>query len=140
MGTNIRPEISEKNKYYIDRHRYYELKHFCLQYPLWRKNYNTIDGYSTNVALGNTRIAKTNTVVDPVYRLAEAKLYFYERMKMVERTAEEADPFLANYILMAVTEGRSYVNLKARFNMPCSKDNYYEVYRRFFWLLSKARN
>lgn len=140
MGTNIRPEISEKNKYYIDRHRYYELKHFCLQYPLWRKNYNTVDGYSTNVSIGNTRIAKTNMIVDPVYRLAEVKLYFYERMKMVERAAEEADPFLANYILMAVTEGRSYVNLKARFNMPCSKDNYYEVYRRFFWLLSKARN
>lgn len=140
MGTNIRPEISEKNKYYIDRHRYYELKHFCLQYPLWRKNYNTVDGYSTNVVMGNTRIAKTNAVIDPVYRLAEAKLYFYERMEMVERAAEEADPFLANYILMAVTEGRSYVNLKARFNMPCSKDNYYEVYRRFFWLLSKARN
>ena len=33
MGTQIRPELSEKNLYWIDRHRYYELKHFCLQYP-----------------------------------------------------------------------------------------------------------
>lgn len=34
MSTLIRPEVSEKNKYWIDKHRHYELKHFCLQYPL----------------------------------------------------------------------------------------------------------
>lgn len=33
MGTNIRPELSNKSPYWIERHRYYELKHFCLQYP-----------------------------------------------------------------------------------------------------------
>ena len=37
MGTTIRPELSEKNPYWIERHRYYELKHFCLQYPIWKK-------------------------------------------------------------------------------------------------------
>lgn len=36
MGTTIRPELSEKNPYWIERHRYYELKHFCLQYPIWK--------------------------------------------------------------------------------------------------------
>ena len=39
MSTTIHPEVSEKNKYWIDKHRYYELKHFCLQYPLWKKEY-----------------------------------------------------------------------------------------------------
>lgn len=32
MSTTIRPEVSEKNQYWIEKHRYYELKHFCLQY------------------------------------------------------------------------------------------------------------
>lgn len=27
-----KPELSLKNPYYLPRHRYYELKHFCLQY------------------------------------------------------------------------------------------------------------
>lgn len=40
MATVIRPEISEKNKYWIGRHRYYELKHFCLQYSEWKRLYN----------------------------------------------------------------------------------------------------
>lgn len=38
MGTNIRPELSNKSPYWIERHRYYELKHFCLQYPIWKRH------------------------------------------------------------------------------------------------------
>ena len=34
MGTTLRAELSEKNPYWIEKHRYYELKHFCLQYPI----------------------------------------------------------------------------------------------------------
>lgn len=37
MGTTLRAELSEKNPYWIEKHRYYELKHFCLQYPIWKK-------------------------------------------------------------------------------------------------------
>lgn len=33
MANDIRPEVSQKNPYWIGKHRYYELKHFCLQYP-----------------------------------------------------------------------------------------------------------
>ncbi len=44
MGTVIRPEISVKNTYWLPKHRYYELKHFCLQYPEWKKNYICLDG------------------------------------------------------------------------------------------------
>lgn len=32
MGTVIRAEISKKGKWWISKHRYYELKHYCLQY------------------------------------------------------------------------------------------------------------
>lgn len=47
MATTIRPELSEKNPYWIEKHRYYELKHFCLQYPIWRKAYASLNGFSS---------------------------------------------------------------------------------------------
>lgn len=47
MSTLIRPELSETNRYWIEKHRYYELKHFCLQYPLWRHAYNSLIDYGT---------------------------------------------------------------------------------------------
>ena len=46
MSVKVRSELSKKNKYWIERHRYYELKHFCLQYPIWKKAYAALDGFS----------------------------------------------------------------------------------------------
>lgn len=67
-------------------------------------------------------------------------LHFDERIKMVEKAAEEASSLFGKYILMAVTEEISYECLKTKYGMPCCKETYYDLYRRFFWLLSKARN
>lgn len=136
MGTTIRPELSEKNKYWIERHRYYELKHFCLQYPIWKKAYLTLDGLSrrpTELAIFS------NTHSDPTFRCVAAREFYFDRMQMVEQTAITTDADLYGYILKGVTEGVSYDHLKARLEIPCCKDVYYELYRRFFWLLNKER-
>lgn len=137
MATTIRPELSGKNKYYVERHRYYELKHFCLQYPMWKKAYIELDGYSKRPP---TRVTRTNTYGDPTAKCAMTKSFYSERMSMIERAAEQADPELANYILRGVTEELSYNCLKSRLDIPCSKDTYYDRYRRFFWLLDKSRD
>ena len=39
MSTVIRPEIARSNAYFISKHRYYELKHFCLQYREWHADH-----------------------------------------------------------------------------------------------------
>ena len=139
MATTIRPEISEKNKYWVEKHRYYELKHFCLQYPLWKKAYAELDGFSKKPSI-LTRIARTGSHGDPTVSCAINKSFYSERMRVVEWAAEQADPELVNYILKGVTEELSYDHLKSRLDIPCSKDTYYDRYRRFFWLLDQARD
>jgi hypothetical protein len=138
MGTTIRPELSERNKYWIERHRYYELKHFCLQYPIWKKAYAALDGLSGR-PLDLAAIARTNAAGDPTGKCVEARSFFFERMEMVEQTAVAAAAELSCYILEAVTEGVSYESLRARAGIPCCKDTYFGLYRRFFWLLNKER-
>ena len=138
MGTTLRPALSEQNKYWIEKHRYYELKHFCLQYPRWKKAYVSLDGLSKR-PMDLAMFAATNSHSDPTARCAMAKAFYSERMEMVESTAWQTDPELSSYILKGVTEGISYSHLKARLNIPCCKDNYYDRYRRFFWLLNKER-
>ena len=138
MGTNIRPEVSERNKYYLEKHRYYELKHFCLQYPIWKKAYKGVDGLSKSKA-GLESIVKSTGTSDPTGKCAEAKLFWSERMTMIEETAKEAAGELSDYILEAVTNGYSYDVLKARLGIPCCKETYYTLYRRFFWMLNKVR-
>lgn len=138
MSTTIRPELSERSKYWIEKHRYYELKHFCLQYPLWRKAYANLSSMQP-VRYDLAGPTKTNIINKPVETCAELGVFYLDRMGMVERTAKETDNALSDYILQAVTNGISYDCLRARVEIPCCKDTYYDLYRRFFWLLDKER-
>ena len=138
MATLIRPELSIKNKYHIDKHRHYELKHFCLQYPTWKKTYTDLDNVGIAIST-RERIPTNNLPSDPTAKRAVAKAQLIERIEMVEKIAKETDDYLHYYILKGVTENLSYTYLKTKMNMPCGKDMYYDRYRKFFWLLNKVR-
>lgn len=139
MATLIRPEISEKNKYYIDKHRYYELKHFCLQYSEWKKMYASCCE-SLIFTSKYERLPADTMPSDLTAKYAIRRTQYRDRIKMIESLAKEADEVLCPYILKAVTEGLSYTYLKAKMDIPCGRDMYYDRYRRFFWLLNEARN
>lgn len=138
MATVIRPEISNKNKYWIDKHRYYELKHFCLQYPMWKTTYAAFNNPS--VSLSTIEYAPTSNMPgDPTAKRAIMKAYYAEKIELIEKVAKEADKYLYQYLIKAVTEGLSYTYLKTRLEIPCGRDMYYDRYRKFFWLLSETR-
>lgn len=136
MGTDIRPEVTTKNNYWISKHRYYELKHFCLQYIEWKAEYSELDGMEGGDMIRET---KSTNISNPVERIIERRLYLSDRIDLIETAALEAGSELNTYVLKAVTEGLSYDILKARFNIPCCRNVYYDIYRRFFWLLDKTR-
>lgn len=48
---------------------------------------------------------------------------------------QKADGDMGELMLRAVTEGMSYEHISP----PCCKEIWYAAYRRFFWLLDKAR-
>lgn len=139
MATVIRAEISEKSKYYIDKHRYYELKHFCLQYKEWKKAYTSCCE-TIIFASKFDKFPSSNAHADLTAKYAIRRAQYGERIKLIERLAKEADEFLYPYILKAVTEGLSYPYLKTKMDIPCGRDMYYDRYRKFFWLLSEARD
>ena len=137
MGTVIRPELSKSNKYWISKNRYYELKYFCLQYPEWKKSYLGLDEDTlfSNIAVGQN----TSDISVPTEKLAMVRMKYKEKMMLVERMAKESDPDLGDYIFKAVTEGLSFTHMKTLLNIPCSRDTYYDRYRKFFWLLNKVK-
>ena len=139
MATVIRAKISENNKYYIDKHRYYELKHFCLQYNEWKKAYTSCCE-AIIFAARYEEMPAVSAPGDLTAKYAIKRAQYAERIKMIELAAKEADDFLYPYILKAVTEGLSYPYLKTRMSIPCGRDMYYDRYRKFFWLLSEMRD
>lgn len=138
MSTKIRPTVSKKREYYISKHRYYELKHFCLQYNEWR---NLV--FSRGQNLAKSVIFRTDhqrefndPVGDEVGRLEWAK----QNMQLVEDAAARTDKLLGDYIFLAATQGRSYTSLKLIDDMPCSRDTFYICYHKFFWILSQLKH
>lgn len=139
MATVIRPAISKKNKYYIDKHRHYELKHFCLQYPTWKKLHD--DALESCISAAKLeRVVYTGIPSDITAKYALKRTQYAEKIKLIEQIAMDADGELYPYLLKAVTEGLSFTYLKSVLDIPCGKDMYYDRYRKFFWLLSEARN
>ncbi len=135
MSTEIRPELSEKNPYWIDRHRYYELKHFCLQYLMWKRVSSSI----TELKAHQVKDIFQKNNGDPTAECAEMRTYLQERIQMLEDVAKDTDAVIGKYILKSVTEGISYDLMKAKMNVPCCRDIFYNLYRRFFWKLDKIR-
>lgn len=138
MATKIRPEVSRRNPYWISKHRHYELKHFCLQYHTWKQTYAALSELSASSVWD--RIPSSSVPGDPTAKCAIKRIYYLERISLIEKTAKDAGEELQDYILKAVTEDLSYSYMKARLNIPCGRDMFYERYRRFFWLLDKSRD
>lgn len=135
MSTVVRAKLSKENKYYISNHRFYELKHFCLQYPEWKAKYIE---YDSMVSCGGLGI-RSNDIPDPVAYAVEHREKYPKMMEMVEQTAIAADSDIYQYLIRAVGFGISYTTLRTKYDMPCGKDMFYDRYRKFFWLLDKIR-
>jgi len=140
MGAT-RPELSEKNQYWVSKHRYYELKHFCLQYPEWCEQVKQIDGLPVMSPERRERINEGHSS-DPTAAYASARVDLMSRITMVDQAAFEAceHQFWYSVLVRAVTEGLSYDVLEAQNGiMPVARGEWYELYRRFFWTLDKLR-
>lgn len=135
----MRPELSMKNEFRIEKHRYYELKHFCLQYPIWKKAYNSLNGLSRKT--DNSNIFKhSNNVSNPTERIGVAMANYSKKMNMITETAEKVDKIMAPYLVRGVTQGESYDAMRTRIGVPCCRDTYYELYRQFFYELNRVRD
>ena len=132
---NQRSELSPKNKYYISKYRYLELKNFCLQYPDWKKaltQLSPLKAHFGKISSGNFS--------DPTADNAILIDKYQSLISIIDTTAKQADAFLAPWIIKGVTENYSYEYLHLKLEMPTSRDTYYDRYRKFFWILDSTRN
>jgi len=134
--AELKPELSHKNRYWLPKHRYYELRHFALQYPEWKRLYFKLDFQTTKIPGG---VFLEKALKRPVESLAMLREELSKNMRLVERLCKEADSQLGPFIFMAVTEGKSYNSLRMVYDIPCGPDMFYDRYRKFYWLLSQER-
>lgn len=142
MGTSTRPELSESNKWWISKHRYYELRHFCLQYPEWHQQIKDLDGLPSR-SVSERELVNEGRTSDPTAYYAAVREELLRKIELVDKAAFEASghQFWHTILVDAVTLGASYDMLEAQKGiMPVSRNEWYIVYRKFFWFLDKLRD
>lgn len=122
-----RPELSKKSPYYISKHRYYELKHFCMRWEEFEKG---------ALYFRSCKAEGTGEWDDPVGEAASLIAEYTRCMELIRKSSEKADELLAPFIFLSATKGLSYDILRARTSVPCCRDYFYERMRRFFYILS----
>lgn len=134
MSTVVRPDVGYKNPYYISKERYYELKHFCLQYFDYKRRM-AIEApkypLESMIVIRHTNIRSS----DPTGLIASNRALYGHYIDIIDHCCQEAGGDICDWIHKAVTLGKSYATL----NPPCSKAYFYKRYRKFFWLLDKCR-
>lgn len=124
----LRTEVSKKNPYYISRHRFLELKHFCAQYPEWRELYF---------------LAKTQTMgeeKDPTGFYASVMADCQKNMELVRNVSHAVDKVIGPYIFLHVTRGDSFDKLLACDGIPCCRESFYIFLRQFYHDLSLEKS
>ncbi len=125
---NIQSSLSSKNPYRISRHRFLELRHFCLQYKDFKKRYLVVE---KTIALRSSEDEFSDPTGDTASYLAELS----NAMKLIETASKEADPYLAPFIFRSVTEGISFDEMAAKELIYCGRNMFYDRYRKFFYIL-----
>lgn len=99
----------KKSEYALSKHRFYELKHFCLQYHDWKKQYVELDGW--------------NGKGDTTSRDGIKRGDILRNLELIEYCAEITDRNILQYVI-----NYAAVPVEMRYS-----------YRKFFWELSRRR-
>lgn len=135
--------------YGIDKERYRELKHFCLQYKGKKKKATATLDYDLPAVSLESSGGHTGKVSKPVEDAAIKHTMKIEKYTRDCRIIEEAAMRSASAggfehywrpILVSVTEGTTWEQLSARFDfIPWNRTDFYAVRRAFFYFLDEKQ-
>ncbi len=124
--------------YGITRHRYEELRAFCLQYEEKKRE----------IARGaaglrcHTAVSRTGTE-DPAKRAALRRRRYQRDLEMIEEAARAACPEIDAYMIKSVTKDLSYPFLEYDLELgriPMGKTDFYARRKLFYYFLDRLKS
>lgn len=134
----MRTYMPHYQRYGLSAQRYNELRAFCLQYPLWKAEAESLLGVGGQKLNG---MPHGSGVGDPVARAAERREKLIEKISLVESVARSVDDgrwYTA--LIQNCCLGRGLLMIDPAI-LPTSNRNAYYVARRTFYLaLNELKN
>lgn len=124
-------------KYALGKNEFLHAKYYALRYNKWKDEYKALEDSSKAIRYDKDRI-QTSGDFDPVEYAGMRRAELAKKMEMIEKTAEETDPELSDWILQGVTQDfATFKYLSTVKRIPCGKDKYYNARRKYYYLLSQ---
>ena len=112
-----------KTEYELSKHRFYELKHFCLQYSEWHDLYSQLNGWAKEISKNEG---------DTTSRDGIRRADLMRNMLLIGDICQAVCPQYEKQMFEYVTGGQ-------RPKLDWDQKDFWYYYRKFFWELSKRR-
>ena len=126
---------SYRGKYKMSKAQFLSAKYYALRYNEWVLEYKALCDTSQAITYSDmpNGSMNTNSAVEEAAIKAEA---IHDKIRLIEQTAHDASPELAQYVLKAVTNyDVTFHMLKTLTDIPCGKDMFNNARRRFYYML-----
>ena len=125
-------------KYSISNERYRELYYFCLQYDERKQKLETLRGLQRSPQDGQPH---GSSVSDPTAKNGAIAATLSRDNEIIEQAAiESGGGDLYQWLFKAVTHNYTYDNMRVYYNMPCCKNEFTKIRRKFFYLLDQKKS
>lgn len=129
--SKVRP-LNER-KYEISKHKFYEVYHYCLQYPEWKRELRKIHTLQSPNIDGMPHGSSTS---DPTELSAMRIADLSYKCDLIETTVLEAGPEIYKWLLIGVTDDHYDYNALHERKIPCGRNQYYDARRLFYCLMA----
>ena len=121
------------DNYEISKFRYMELLNFCRQYNELKRKLENCYGVRSPILSDLPRSGAKTSIVE---RQADAAEKYRDKIDKIEAAAYKASDG-SKEIYMAIIRNVSTGVTYEHMSVPCGRRQFYEIRRRFFWLLDK---
>ncbi len=128
---------SERSKYYIPKEDFLTAVHYSLRYPLWKEEVENMADTSKGIAYDTDKVQTSSdydSTFEAAIRIAESDKQ--HKMTIIDETIKKVAPELEYWLRLGVCYGLTFNQLKGK-KMPCEKDMYYLMRRRYYYELVK---
>lgn len=127
---------AQDSPYWLPKHTYISVVHFCYGYPEYKRRYDEL--CQTYKGINTDGMPHGNGISDPVAQAVEQREKLSKKIEMIENTADEVGGDLASYLKRGVTDEKATYNyLHEILRMPCGRETYYLLRRKFYKKISE---
>lgn len=125
------------SKYAIPKEDYLTAIHYSLRYPLWKEEVDTMADTSRAITYDKDKV-QTSSDYDSTYEAAVriSDSYAMQKIKLIDDLLTLVAGTMDTWLRLGVCYGLTFNQLKGK-GMPCEKDMYYTMRRRYYYELVK---